>query len=129
MTSSHGRRWAAVGAVVLLTAVGCTGPTALGEHSAGVPAGSDGTVGVDALGVDAAGRVVVVTWGSSSCPRLPVRVGLDGSGRLQVTTGSSGGDCTTDLTPTTTTVPAPVDFDPTVGTALLDGADLTLSRF
>lgn len=129
MTSSS-RRWCTVaGAVLVLAPAGCSGPVALGDHSVGVPTGSAGAFGVDALGVDAGGRIVVVTWGSSSCPRLPVRVGLDGTGRLQVTTAGATSDCTTDLAPTTSTVAAPAGFDPTVGTARLDGADLELTRF
>lgn len=124
------RAWSA-GALVAFALAGCGGPTPLGEHVAGLPAGLDATISTDTtvVGVDADGRILIVTWGSSSCPAVPVRVGLDDAGRLQVTTGPARvGDCTTDIVPTTSVVPAPDGFDRTTSDiAVVDGTEVPLA--
>lgn len=59
------------------------------------------------------GELLVVTWGSSRCPQLPVSVEVE-SGVLVVTTAMylPGGPCTRDMVPTTSVVAVPDGVDP-----------------
>jgi hypothetical protein len=53
------------------------------------------------------GRLGLTTWGSSSCPSLPVRAEVTGSDTLRVTVridARPGEPCTADLGPTTTRI-------------------------
>jgi hypothetical protein len=62
----------------------------------------------------AAGRMAVMTLGSSSCPVLPVRLDVPASNRLTVTVqASSSGPCTADLAATTSVIKVPAALDVT----------------
>lgn len=63
----------------------------------------------------AARQLYLVTWGSSSCPKLPTKVAADGAHHLVIRTKAylAKGDnaCTADLGPTTSTVTLPPESD------------------
>jgi hypothetical protein len=53
-------------------------------------------------------RLELTTWGSGSCPAVPVAWSPAGTGRLAVSVSTGGGGpCTADYGPTTSTVPLP----------------------
>lgn len=55
-------------------------------------------------------QLLVTTWGSSSCPRLPESVKADGPSVVVTTrqfTFFGGNDCTADASPMTSSVPLP----------------------
>ncbi len=54
--------------------------------------------------ISGAGRLVLTTWGSSSCPWTPVRIEPAGPGALRLVlgyAGEPGAACTADMAPTT----------------------------
>jgi len=62
----------------------------------------------------APGRLVVVIWGSGSCPSLPAHVSAKGAHRIVISTVDyqGGGDaCTADLRPTASIVAVPEGID------------------
>ena len=92
-------------------------------------------VSVSATGPAAAwaddGALQLVTWGSGSCPKLPASVASDGADQVRVETtewhppGSNG--CTSDPSPTTSTVRVPDGVDVTGPvTVTIDGQPVAL---
>ena len=72
-----------------------------------------------------AGRMAVVTSGSSSCPGLPIRLDVRANNLLTVTVKApSSGPCTADLTATTSVikVPAALDVTKNVTVTIIDGS-------
>jgi hypothetical protein len=61
------------------------------------------------------GTLLVVTWGSSRCPQLPVTVDLEDAHTVLVRTELylPGGPCTRDMVPTTAVVAVPDGLDHT----------------
>ncbi|MEU2199885.1 hypothetical protein [Isoptericola sp. NPDC019482] len=96
---------------------GAAAAPAPGEHVRGLPEGAEGTFDSPA-GVawsPDAGVLLVVTYGSSSCPLLPeAEAGWDDAGEaLDVRTvePDPGRACTMDYSPTTSAVAVPPDAD------------------
>jgi len=76
------------------------------------------------------GTLLVVTWGSSRCPQLPVSVELDEPHTVAIRTDLylPGGPCTRDFVPTTAVVAVPDGLDETSPvTVLLDDVESELS--
>src|SRR5215211_6776557 len=61
------------------------GPVVLGTH-AGLPDGLTPArkLGQPVAAISGPGRLVLTTWGSSSCPSIPVRAERAGAGALRV---------------------------------------------
>ncbi len=84
---------------------------------------------VDTAVWNAAGQVAVVSFGSSSCPKLPVHLETSAGNALTITLSSgaalAGGACTADYAATTTLiwVPDTVDQTQTMKITIIDGAD------
>lgn len=97
-------------------------PRVLSVHT-GLPAGlrAEGPRARPVAAIIGPGRVALATWGSSSCPNLPVRMEAKGPGMLRVlldVRGSKRTVCTADLGPTTVRL----GLDP----AMTDDGTLTL---
>ena len=76
------------------------------------------------------GTLLIVTWGSSRCPRLPVSVEPDDPHTVIVRTELylPGGPCTRDFVPTTAVVAVPPGLDDTSPPrVLLDDAETELA--
>jgi hypothetical protein len=72
-----------------------------------------------------AGRMAMVTSGSSTCPGLPIRLDVPASNLLTVTVKPlSSGPCTADLTATTSVIkiPAALDVTKNVTVTIIDGS-------
>lgn len=85
-----------------------------------------------AAGLNDSGELLITTWGSSSCPRLPSSVEADASTVVVETRQFnffSGNDCTTDASPTTSTVAVPpgVVVDRAIR-VVIDGIAVTAHR-
>jgi hypothetical protein len=115
--------------------VGCSDhgrPSAVVSMSRGMPSGISSA---SAPAATAAWRdrqtLLVITWWSSSCPKLPTKVTAQGSDRIKIKTrewlppGDNG--CSGDLGPTTSVVRVPksVDVNSPV-TVTVDGAAVRL---
>lgn len=61
------------------------------------------------------GQVDIVTFGSSGCPKLPIRLDATAPNMFTVTlsNGEPGGACTADLAPTTSVIRTPSNVEPT----------------
>jgi hypothetical protein len=127
------------GAVAMLVVGACGDsgvlPTFLVRYYRGVPPGTTGLA--DGLARDdaawaTAGRMAVVTWGSGSCPGLPVRLDVPRSNLLRITVvAPDSGPCTADLAATTSiiTIPAALDVSQSVTVTIIDdryGATVSL---
>ncbi|MGF0115450.1 hypothetical protein ACQFYA_03870 [Promicromonospora sp. Marseille-Q5078] len=93
-----------------------TGAPAPGEHVRGLPEGAEGTFDspAGAAWSPTPGVLLVVTYGSSTCPRLAeAEAGwADGQEALDVgMVEPDPGPCTMDYTPTTSAVAVPSDAD------------------
>lgn len=80
------------------------------SHTKGLPPSVTitDTSGQSVVGWLGAGQMYLVTYGSSTCPRLPTSVTAAAGNRLTITTArSSDGPCTMDLGPTTSVVDVP----------------------
>ena len=105
-------------------------PLVVVSHAAGLPEGTDPPVDQQpyaAWGDE--GTLLVVTWGSSRCPRLPVSVELDEPHSVVVRTELylPGGPCARDFVPTTAVVAVPDGLDVTGPvTVLLDEVESEL---
>ncbi|MGA8633747.1 MAG: hypothetical protein WB805_02705 [Candidatus Dormiibacterota bacterium] len=92
----------------------------------GVPGlGEGGAVRDDAVW-GAPGRMAVVTWGSGSCPGLPVSLVVPQRNQLRITIiAPDSGPCTADLTATTSiiTTPAALDVSQSVTVTIIDGTN------
>lgn len=101
-------------------AVGGPAPSPVTSWGTGAPTGADeGAIDVAdpsggaarvAASLTSMDQLLVTTWGSSSCPRLPESVVAEGSSVVVGTKefnlfGGSG--CTADASPTTSSVPVP----------------------
>jgi hypothetical protein len=113
--------------MVLTLLVGACGteslPPWLVRYYPGVPPGVTYAFRDDAAWATA-GRMAVVTTGSSSCPGLPVRLDVPASNLLTVTVSAlSSGPCTADLAPTTSLIDVPTALDVTQGVTvtIIDG--------
>jgi hypothetical protein len=106
------------GAVLMLVAVGCGTeilPAFLVRYYQGVPPGVTPAFRDDAVWMTG-GRMAVVTYGSSSCPALPIRLDVSANNNLKVTVNPlSSGPCTADLAPTTSVIEIPKALDITRG--------------
>jgi hypothetical protein len=73
-------------------------------------------------------QLLVVTWGSDSCPLLPTSVHTSGPHRLVITTAAHGGGAyTSDLVATTSVVAVPGALDDTAPVQVdVDGTTITL---
>lgn len=94
--------------------------TGLGGHAVpvshlirGLPPNATGSSAFEAFAVWAeAGRMYVVTFGSSSCPKVPTGVSASADNRLTVRAKPiSDGPCTMDISPTTSLVDVPAGID------------------
>lgn len=95
-------------------------------------AGGAGLFLMDTLGVDTDGQLVVLTWGSSTCPSLVSDSSVDASGVLNVKTRTvdllGQESCTSDIAPTTSFSLAPTGAK--VGSrAKLNGKDVVIIGF
>lgn len=103
-------------------------PSWLVRYTLGAPPGMTTTTPPrDAAVWTAAGRMEVVTWGSSGCPGLPTRLDVPASNVLTVTVkiyDPSNASCPADLAPTTSVinVPAKLNGREEVTVSILDGA-------
>ncbi len=115
-----------VGATLLLLVSACgteSVPPWLVRHYLGVPPGVSDTFRDDVVWTSA-GRMAVVTYGSSGCPKLPVRLDVLASDRLNLTVEAlSSGPCTADLAATTSVIEVPKTLDVILGVTVtvLDG--------
>jgi hypothetical protein len=86
---------------------GTEAPVILGTHS-GLPSGlsrAEKLGGDPVAAIVASGRVALTTWGSSSCPEVPISARVGGTGALRVVVGMDGSPqrvCTADMGPSTT---------------------------
>jgi hypothetical protein len=97
-------------------------PPVVVSHATGLPGGAEPPQGqrpYATWGED--GTILVVTWGSSRCPQLPVSVELDDPHTVVVRTDVylPGGPCTRDMVPTTAVVSAPDGLDDTAAVRIL----------
>lgn len=112
-------------AVVLLTITGCSSatsspaspsPSAAITHFHGYPATvsfGPGPTG-DVVVWDGPRELAVVTWGSSGCPMLPLRVQVAPGNTVTMTLGRtvpSGSLCINDMAATTSLVPLPAGIN------------------
>lgn len=94
-----------------------TGAPAPGEHVRGLPDGAEGTFDspAGAAWSPDPGVLLVVTYGSSSCPLLPeAEAGWDDAGGtldVRMVEPDPGRACTMDYAPTTSAVAVPADAD------------------
>jgi hypothetical protein len=98
-------------------------PPWLVRYYLGVPSGVTYAFRDDAVWTTA-GRMAVVTTGSSSCPGLPVRLDVPASNLLTVTVNAlSSGPCTADLAATTSIIEIPkaLDVSQNVTVTIIDG--------
>lgn len=141
MTEAKGLRWSrpilvrlAAGGLTVLLATACSQdlPDVVVSHSQGA---APNATPVSPTGPAAAWAddrtLLVVTWGSGSCPNLPGAVTRGQYGEVRITTeewhppGSNG--CSMDLSPTTSTVRVPDGVDVTGPvTVTIDGQAVTL---
>lgn len=95
------------------------------SHTRGLPPDvtSTDSPGESVVGWAGPGRMYVVTYGSSSCPRLPNAVTAATGNRLTIATNAaSDGPCTMDFGPTTSVVDVPQEIDETMPVeVILDG--------
>ena len=100
------------------------------SHATGLPDGADPPADQQPYATwGDVGTLLVVTWGSSRCPRLPVSVQLDEPHTLVVRTDLylPGGPCTRDFVPTTAVVAVPDGLDDSAPvTVRLDDAESEL---
>ncbi|MEP6650394.1 MAG: hypothetical protein ABJA74_10870 [Lapillicoccus sp.] len=76
------------------------------------------------------GTLLVVTWGSSRCPRLPTSVALTDAHTVEVRTELylPGGPCTRDMVPTTAVVAVPDGLDASSSVCVVvDGRETELA--
>lgn len=88
---------------------GTGAPTGAEEGAVDVADPSGGAVRV-AAALNLKDQLLVTTWGSSSCPRLPESVEADGANvvvRTKAFNLFGGNDCTTDASPMTSSVSLP----------------------
>jgi hypothetical protein len=119
------------GTVVMLVVGACgaeSAPPWVVRHYLGVPPGVTTGLGHGVVRDDAvwatAGRMAVVTFGSSGCPGLPERLDVPRSNLLTVTVKApDSGPCTADLAPTTSVIEVPKALDVTQGVTvtIIDG--------
>jgi hypothetical protein len=110
--------------MLVVGACGAESPPWLVRHYLGVPPGVTYAFRDDAVWTTA-GRMAVVTSGSSGCPGLPVRLDVPASNLLTVTVKApSSGPCTADLTATTSVIEVPGALDVTgdVTVTIIDGS-------
>lgn len=91
-------------------------PTVVVTYATGLPEGADPPKDQQPYATwGDEGTLLVVTWGSSRCPQLPVSVELDGPHTIAVRTDLylPGGPCTRDFVPTTAVVATPEGLDGT----------------
>jgi hypothetical protein len=83
------------------------------HHHQRLPPNATGSSAFEAFTVWAeAGRMYVVTFGSSSCPKVPTGVSASADNRLTVRAKPiSDGPCTMDIRPTTSLVDVPAGID------------------
>ena len=92
------------------TAGSATGSTPTVSHTKGLPSSVTvtDTSGQSQVGWFGPGQMCLVTYGSSTCPRVPTSVTSAAGNRLTITTApSSDGPCTMDFGPTTSVVDVP----------------------
>jgi len=110
---------------------GTSSPGVWAADAVDVPSPSGGAVRV-AAGLNGRGELLITTWGSSSCPRLPSSVETDGSSVVVETKQFNlfGGDgCTSDASPTTSSVslPSGVSMNRSLQ-VVVDGTPVTARR-
>jgi hypothetical protein len=114
---------AALGTALALAAIGCSSrwsqlPEIVLSTSWGAPAGAVEATGFSdgPLVMWSADELLLVTvWGSRSCPQVPETVSVTDAHHLAITTthfADASGDCTADLSPTTSTIAVPKGLDP-----------------
>jgi hypothetical protein len=112
------------------TAGSATGSPPSVSHTKGLPASVSVTdaSGQSLVGWLGPGRMYLVTYGSSTCPRLATSVTAASGNRLTITTApSSDGPCTMDFGPTTSVVDVPQGIDDTHPVSVtVDGAAATV---
>ena len=89
-------------------------PSVVVSHATGLPDGAEPPEGQQPYAVwGDEGTLLVVTWGSSRCPQLPVAVDLADAHTVVVRTELylPGGPCTRDMVPTTAVVAVPDGLD------------------
>jgi hypothetical protein len=101
----------------------------------GLPAGLapyvPGTQLTDTVVWGTPGEMAVVTYGSSGCPKLPIRLDTPATSAITLTLSSgdpeNGSTCTTDYAPTTSLIvaPATVDEGQQVTVTILDNGTRT----
>lgn len=78
------------------------------EYFRGLPDGVGGSTGAPGIGWSSDGsQLYVTTYGSSSCPELPVEITVGETGASVVLSTVGGVVCTMDLAPTTTVIDTP----------------------
>jgi hypothetical protein len=106
-------------------------PVVVVRHAAGLPDGVEPPPNQQPYATwGDRGTLLVVTWGSSRCPRLPVSVELADPHTVVVVTDlyRPGGPCTRDFVPTTAVVEVPDGLDRTNPvTVVLDGVESELA--
>ena len=143
------RLWAAGTALVAVGALaGCGTSSSPGASPSSAPPGSatastpnvtatkglpptvtpTDTMGTSLVGWEGPGRLYVVTYGSSTCPRVPVSVTAATGNRLAITTKpTSDGPCTMDFGPSTSVIDAPQGLDDTMPVQVtIDGVAVTV---
>jgi len=91
-------------------------PSVVVSHATGLPDGAEPPPDQQPYAAwGDRGTLLVVTWGSSRCPKLPVSVELDEPHTVVVRTDLylPGGPCTRDVVPTTAAVAVPDGLDDT----------------
>ena len=109
------------------TASGSPGARLVLRHYLGAPPGAKIVPGPDTAVWNTSGQIAVVAWGSSGCPRLPLRVDSAENNTIKVTMSEHVPDpsalCPADLTPTTTIIAVPpgINAGRPVITVIVDG--------
>ena len=102
------------------------------RHATGLPEGAEPPTDQQPYATwGDVGTLLVMTWGSSRCPRLPVSVELDGPHTVVVRSDlyRPGGPCTLDFVPTTAVLAVPDGLDEsTVVTVRLDDVESGLAQ-
>lgn len=113
----------------MLFVAGCGAPSLppwLVRYYGGVPAGVSTLKALDDAVWMTSSEMAVITWGSSGCPDLPIRLDVPASNRLTVIAKAydpSSASCPADLAPTTSVikVPAVLTFTEDVTVTIVDG--------
>jgi hypothetical protein len=107
-------------------------PAAVVSFGSGLPSGIANATSGDRAAWGPPGQLLIVTYGSGSCPRLPNVVTGTGPHTVTITTvtylSSTRPSCTADLGPTTSVVREPANLDETRPvTITIDGTRVGLA--